>query len=104
MMQFDPVTGPLTREKLSELVRAPHGQALKEIRKFDPLFGLMEGELIEWRVRASRRAPEDGFATVKADSLEAAKKLAGNLKESDFCWDARCVDVYDFDIEEVEPA
>ncbi len=99
----DPVTGPISREKLQELSAAPFGEALKEIRKHDPFYGIREGEPIVWRVSASRRAREDGIAEVSADSIEKARILAEDLKESDFSWDASCIDTDDFEIEDVEP-
>lgn len=100
-MQQDPTFGPLSREKLFDLAAAPFGEALKEIRKHDPLYGLQVGETIKWRVRAVRQARETGFAYVDADTAENAQRLAEALTEDKFCWE--CDDADDFDIESVEP-
>jgi hypothetical protein len=96
-------TGPITREKLFELAAAPYGEALKEIRKIDPLWGFAPGEKIKFRVTASRYAREEGFATVEAETEEEAKELADKLKESEFSWDAVGFDTEGFEIEGVEP-
>lgn len=101
-MQLDPVTGPISREKLHELAAAPYGEALKEIRKHDPFWGIAPGEKVKFRVNASRKAREEGFATVEAETEEEAKELAKKLRESDFCWDAVGFDTDDFEIERVE--
>jgi len=101
MMQQDPIFGPLSREKLQELSAAPYGEALKEIRKHDPLFGLREGETITWRVRATRQAREYGYANVDAASQEEATRIAEKLDEANFSWD--CDDADEFEIDTVEP-
>lgn len=99
----DPVTGPLSREKLHELADAPFGAALKEIRKFDPLYGIRDGDLVKWRVKATRMAREDGVAEVEAASIEGAKRLAEELDADDFDWDEFNSDIGDLEIEDVAP-
>lgn len=96
----DPITGPVPREKFVEAVSAPYGQAQKIIREFDPLWGLAEGEEIEWKVKAKISYPARGTATVRAAGVKEAEAKVDELTFDDFDWD----DLDDFEIVSVEPA
>ena len=98
-MSHDPVTGPLTRERLRELAAMPFGAAIKEIRKIDPYYGLKDGEKIEFEVTVTGRL--QGRAWVKASSKEEAEKLADKLNEGDCDWGGYSCD--DFEIIDVQP-
>jgi len=86
-MSLDPVSGPVPRDVLKSLVDAPFGAALKTIRKYDPLYGRVEGETIKWRVRFERELIETGSAVVDASSEKEAMEIAGLLDEGDVNWD-----------------
>lgn len=94
----DPVSGPLSREELRALAAAPHGQAVKVIRKHDPLFGRQEGEKIEWSVEYT--AEIKGYATVMATSLKEAEKEADNLEVANISWHE--FEISNSDISDVE--
>lgn len=99
MSAFDRSTGPIPREKFAALVDAPFGEAAKQIRKFDPLWGLAQGTKIKWRVECSGKLY--GGAIVEASSEEEAMKLADKLTTNDVDWDNGSDD---FEILSVEPA
>lgn len=82
-------TGPMTSEQLKALADAPHGHALKEIRKFDPLYGRLsgEGELIKWRVKLTKEVQAVGFVTVEAATKEDAEALAEEVDDHKVEWD-----------------
>lgn len=82
---MDPVTGPIPRLLFKGLVGAAHGQALKAIRQFDPLFGREPGEKIKWQVTAECRVR--GYATIEATSQNEANRLARDLLDAEFSWD-----------------
>ncbi|MCK1445396.1 hypothetical protein IVB43_23715 [Bradyrhizobium sp. 48] len=86
-MKLDPVTGPVPREKFSELVEAPHGQAVRMIRRYDPYYGRKEGEPFKWAVRFTREIEEEGYGYVEAATEEEAEELGRQLKEKDLTWD-----------------
>lgn len=100
-------TGPLSPEEFKALVDAPHGQALKAIRKYDPLYGKFsaEGEPRKWRVKMTKEVQAVGFVTVEAVTEEEAEALAHGVPDHKIDWD---FDYYDDDgtswVEEVEPA
>lgn len=97
-------TGPLSPEEFKALVDAPHGQALKAIQKFDPLYGKFsaEGEPRKWRVKLVKEVTATGFVTVEAVTKEEAEALAHGISDYKIDWD------YDDDgtsyVEEVKPA
>jgi hypothetical protein len=97
-MQFDPVTGPLSREKLHELAAAPFGAATKEIRKHDPLWGLEEGTPIEWKIEFKQE--RTGFAVVKAATEKGALAVADTLPMDEIEWED---DDFGIEIESAEP-
>jgi hypothetical protein len=99
-MANDPVTGPLTREQFAELVEMPFGEASKAIRKHDPLWGLKEGEKIDYEVVVSARV--QGRAIVKASSLKEAEELAEEIGEHDCEWGGYGCD--DLEVFDVRPA
>jgi len=105
MTILDPVTGPLSRDEFKALASAPVGAALNAIRKHDPLYGYPPGHEIDWAVTVVRE--QEGLATVKAASLEEAKKLADNLRSRDIEWDV-CHHLMfsggEWDVVQVEPA
>lgn len=82
-MIADPVTGPLTRDKLKELAEAPHGVATQTIRRFDPLWGRRPGEKFRWLVTATCEVR----AYVEAADKEEAMRLACNLEDNEFGMD-----------------
>jgi len=86
-MSLDPVSGPVPREILKSLVDAPFGEALKTIRKYDPLYGRIEGEPVKWRVHFERELVESGSAIVEASSEKEALEIAELLDENDVSWD-----------------
>jgi len=98
---IDPSTGPVPREKFAALIHAPFGQAAKEIRKYDPLFGRAPGEKIKWTVRVESMGRRDGTAEVEAASEKEAEKLAEDLSSDDVEWDW---DEDDFRITSIKPA
>lgn len=95
-------TGPIPPEEFKALVDAPHGQALKAIRKYDPHYGKDDGDLRKWRVKLVKEVTATGFVTVEAVSEEEAGSLAHGISDYKIDWD------YDDDgtswAEEVKPA
>ena len=85
-MPNDPVSGPITREKLRELVAAPFGAATKAIQEIDPLYGRKEGEKFRWKITAD--CSMRGTAYVEAASQDEADNLADDLQDAAFDWDA----------------
>lgn len=85
--KLDPVTGPIPREEFKKLVDAPYGEALRRIRKHDPLYGRPPGEKFKWACTFTREVTEEGVGYVMAESEEEAEEMAGKLKESDLHWD-----------------
>lgn len=102
MAQHDPVTGPLSREQFAALVAAPYGEAVKAIRKHDPLYDRDEGEPIKWKIRLRRTSTETGIAYVEAATEKGAEALADLLNERDISWDYDDSD--EFEIVSVEAA
>jgi hypothetical protein len=100
-MAKDPVTGPISREKFAELVASPYGEACKEIRKHDPMWGRKAGEKIRWRVSFSRTSHETGYAIVAACSEKEAEKIACDLDDSKIAWDYDDCDLAQ--VEDVSP-
>lgn len=97
-------TGPIPPEEFKALVDAPHGQALKVIQKYDPLYGRFspDGEPRKWRVKLTKEVQATGFVTVNAVTKEEAEELAHGVSDGAIDWD------YDDDgtswVEEVKPA
>lgn len=97
-------TGPIPREEFKALVEAPHGQALKAIQKYDPLYGRFstDGEPRKWRVKLTKEVQAVGFVTVEAVTKEEAEALAHEVSDHKIDWD------YDDEgsswVEEVRPA
>ena len=100
---MDPSTGPIPRSVFEEIVAAPHGKARDMIRKYDPLWGRVEGESIKWRVEFRRRAYETGYATVEATSKEDAEREAEKIEASLFNWEPDHFEDDVGDIQSVEP-
>jgi hypothetical protein len=86
MPKLDPVTGPLTRDELKTLAAAPVGAALRAIRKHDPLYGYPPGTKINWLAIFVRE--QEGYAYVRATSLEEAKAAANAIKHDQIEWDS----------------
>lgn len=82
----DKSTGPIPRDVFAEIVAAPHGKARDMIRKYDPLWGRVEGEPVKWRAHFTRRTREVGYATVEASSEKEAEKIAALLDTSTIDW------------------
>jgi hypothetical protein len=101
MQSLDPSTGPIPRDEFVKLVNAPYGEALKGIRKYDPLWGRQPGEKIKWKVKCRTVGIRYGEAEVEATSEQHAKKLAENLTYDEVEWDW---DEDDFEIVKVEAA
>ena len=102
VMTDDPISGPIPRERLKELVEAPFGKAKEIIRQYDPLWGRVRGEKIEWLVRVERDGTNAGTASIKPANQEEANELADELTGADIDWDCD----YDFNgliILSVEP-
>ena len=97
-MTNDPSTGPIPREEFKELARAPAGEARKRIRDYDPLWGVREGEKIEWEVICDGQMR--GRVIIKASSQEEADELADNLSDAEIDWECA---TGDFDVISVEP-
>ncbi len=97
--------GKLTPEEMAAAVNAPAGQAVKILRKADPLWGRGDGEKIKWRARCSRRVKEYGSITVEATSQEEAERLIERADDGEFSWgddfDAGYMDD-GFEIEDIE--
>lgn len=98
-MKLDPVTGPLSRDELSELVKAPFGEAVKVIREYDPQYGRAPGEKYRWKIVA--RCEMEGTAYVMAADEKEANKLADDITDGAFDWDAPWSS--DLEIVSVEP-
>lgn len=103
MNKIDPSTGPVPRDEFASFVNAPFGQAVKTIRKYDPLYAREPNEKIKWRARFERKVREDGWATVEASTKEEAQKLANDLPEAKINWDVCCDWGDDGDLISVEP-
>jgi hypothetical protein len=101
MPELDRSTGPVPRAEFADLVNAPFGQAVKVIRKYDPLYGRQPGEKIKWVVQVQEMGRRDGTAEVEAASEKEAEKIAENLSSDDVEWD---YDGADFRIVSIEPA
>ena len=99
-MANDPVTGPIPRDKFAEMVNLPYGEACKAIRKYDPLWGIKDGEKIDYEVVVSARV--QGRAIVKASSLKEAEELAEEIGEHDCDWGGYGCD--DLEVLDVRPA
>lgn len=93
----DPISGPITRDELRELASAPYGEALKVIRKHDPLFGRKDGEKFRWKVLATVTCTM--YAFVEAASEDEANKLADKLNTAAFDYESEG----DISIDSVEP-
>ena len=100
MANHDPISGVLPREKLAELAAAPHGEATKVIRQYDPQWGRAPGEKFDWIVKVRRDGMDTGEAIVKAADQEEADELADDLQESDIEWNYGSDG---FTVESVEP-
>jgi hypothetical protein len=85
-VKLDPVSGPLSRQQLAELVTAPFGKAVEVIREYDPQFGRKPGEKYRWRIKA--RCEMEGTAYVMAADEKEANKLADEITDAAFDWDA----------------
>lgn len=99
-MAFDPISGPVPRDEFAKLAAAPFGEALKVIKKYDPLWGLKEGEKLTWRVRASSRM--HGTAYIEAATQEEADNLADDLSDASFDWECSKFSI-DIDSVEIDP-
>lgn len=86
-MKHDPITGPISKREFKALVEAPHGEAQKVIRKYDPLYGLAPGVEVTWWVTFERHARETGRATVKAATLKEAQELAEEMNANQIDWE-----------------
>ena len=56
---IDPVSGPIPRDVFATLAAEPHGQALRIIQQYDPLYGRKEGEKLRWKVTLRREIPDE---------------------------------------------
>lgn len=90
--------GPIPRDEFMKLVEAPFGEAIKRIRKWDPLYGRAKGEKIKWKVEC--RGELYGTAYVEAATQEEADKLADDLDCGAVDWGDGSSD---FEIDSVEP-
>lgn len=86
-MTLDPISGPLSRQQLAELVKAPYGECVKVIRKYDPQYGRQPGEKFRWKITA--RCEMDGVGYVMASDENEAAKLADEMADISFDWSAR---------------
>jgi REP element-mobilizing transposase RayT len=98
----DPVTGVIPREKFQAIIGLPFGEAVKVIRKYDPLWGRVTGEKIRWKVRFRRQVWEEGYAIVEAVTEKEAEKLADKITDAQISWDVSD-DIGDIEIESIEP-
>ncbi len=98
-------TGPMTAEQLKSLANAPHGQALKEIQKFDPLYGKLssDGEPVKWRVKVTKEVQAVGYVTVCAVTKEDAEALVEDFDDDKVDWDFDDAGA-SFWVEEAKPA
>jgi hypothetical protein len=105
-MAIDPITGPVPPEEFRRLVDAPHGEAVKAIRKYDPTYGLKDGETIKWIVTYEREVTQVGTITVDASSEDEAEKLADEILENDeerFAWESTDSFADNYELISVEP-
>lgn len=102
-MKHDPISGPIPRAEFTALIAAPHGEAIKVIRKYDPLFGREAGEKIKWRVTYRRKAWETGRAMVEAKTLKEAQKLADDMDGRQIDWEPTYSSDDAGDVESIEP-
>lgn len=98
--KLDPITGPIPRDVFAQIVNAPHGEAKRMIRKYDPLFGVQDGEKVKWKVTVERQGADQGYAIIEASSKEEADDLADELQEHEIDWD---YDSGDLEVISVEP-
>lgn|SRR5690348_13390221 len=82
--KLDRVTGPLSRKEFEECVRAPYGEAVKVIRRYDPQYGRAPGEKFPWKVKC--RCEMYGEAIVMAADEKEANKLADELTDAAVDW------------------
>lgn len=82
-----PSYGILSKEDFERLQMLPEGQAGKEIRKKDPLWGLTAGdELKPFKIKVTASCTisqsETQTFTVSAPNEEAAKEIVGELADN----------------------
>ena len=90
------ITGVVTSEQLKEFAALPFGEAADRIRRYDPMWGLPEGELIDWQITAY--ATVRGIATIKAKNEQEAVQIAYNISPGEIDWDHS---FDDFEIDEI---
>lgn len=73
--------GPLSVDEFQQLMTAPHGEAVRQIRKIDPLYGQSapESELQKWKVTLHQEVTYTYQAIVFASNEQEAKELAEAL-------------------------
>lgn len=105
----DPVTGPVPREVFKALADAPHGQALKEIRKYDPQYGTGGDNslpLKKWIVFfTARHVRATGSLIIEAPTKDAARaaapqKIDTEIDRLEWEIDDRSLDVADITIDD----
>lgn len=99
LQKLDPVTGPISREQFAELVAAPFGKAIEAIREYAPQYGRAPGEKFRWKITA--RCEMEGVAYIMAADEKEANKIADDITDGEFDWDAPFTN--DLDIISVEP-
>jgi hypothetical protein len=93
----DPISGPVPRDVFKTLVSVPYGKAREVIRKYDPMWGVEEGEKVRWKVTCYYT--HVGVAYVEAANQEEADDLANDLLDSDFSFDYGNGDIDIIDVE-----
>lgn len=82
--------GPVPKHEFERAKKAPYGQAARILRKYDPMFGLVENaeNLKYFSVSVSRIIEKDDHAIVKvrATTEDAARELVDKMDWTNFDW------------------
>lgn len=72
-------SGPISPEELQRIAELPYGQAQRELRKHDPMYGVKPGDKIKFTVELVTHARLRAYTTVEAESEEEAMKIAEKI-------------------------
>lgn len=88
--QFDPIYGAVPKAVFLEAMNTVgEGQAAKIIKKYEPRFGLKEGQLAKYKVQVERtiRRRDTAEVVVDAKDEDDAEKVANAMDWDEFDWD-----------------
>lgn len=102
-----PSFGIIPPDEFAKAVSAPHGEAGKIIRQYDPLWGL-GGNGKKYKVKCTQyhtvKTLQECTVEVEAADEQGARKLIHGMDDSEFKWRDRYDDEEDddFEIESIE--